>query len=270
MKLPEEVKAMFSEEMAAKFLATRNGDGKVNLAAIVSLQPPADGRDDRLIFGEFLMWKSRANLEQDSRVGAAVVNLKLRMASLTGDFRGFERKGTYMDQINSSRLFMYNAYTGVRQAGIVDVREVGPVRRASYSRVMVDLLALQLKRLFASKDGQVKGVIPPIVRQKFATPTSVKALAVIGSDGYPRVYPVMSVASWGKDGLLIKVSGYNRELCDLPSLVEAACCVLTMNAISYQVKGKLEKAGRNFLKLRAEEVYSSSPPLAGEKIYPRD
>ncbi len=268
MDMPATVKNIFAEEMIAKFMATQDEQGKVNLAAILTLQPPGDERDDRLIFGEFLMWKSRENVQKVPRVAAAAVNLKLKMASLTGDFKGFENKGEYLDFINNSSFFKYNAYTGARQAGIVDVREIGEPRQASYLGVALDMLALLLKKLFISSGDMRRGIIPPVVMEKFVALQSVKALAVIREDGYPRVFPVMTVGAWGKDGLLIKISKYNRELTELQLPVTAALCVLTMKAVSYQVKGILERESRRFLRLKVEEVYSSSPPLAGKRIYP--
>ena len=48
MDLPSEVRDLFAEDMAAKFLATVDPEGKVNVALIVTLQPPPDGRQDRL------------------------------------------------------------------------------------------------------------------------------------------------------------------------------------------------------------------------------
>src|SRR4030042_4150059 len=97
MELPQEVRDLFAEEMAAKFLATVDPEGKPNVALIVTLQPPPDGRRDRLIFGEFLMWKSKEYLEGNPHVAAAGVNTKLRMATLTGDFAGFEKTGPYKE-----------------------------------------------------------------------------------------------------------------------------------------------------------------------------
>ena len=117
MDLPRDVSELFAEEMAAKFLATADAEGKVNVALIVTLQPPPDGKRDRLIFGEFLMWKSKRNLEENPRVAAAVVNMKLKMVTLMGDFQGFEKKGDYKDFIDASPFMRYNAYSGVRAAG---------------------------------------------------------------------------------------------------------------------------------------------------------
>ena len=110
---------------------------------IVTQQPPAD-RTDRLIFGEFLMWKSREYLQKDPRVAACVVSMKLKTGALVGDFQGFEKTGPNLEQINSSGFMRYNAYTGARMAGVLDVKEVFPVRNIGYGGVGIFNLSTTL------------------------------------------------------------------------------------------------------------------------------
>ncbi|MBC7230995.1 MAG: pyridoxamine 5'-phosphate oxidase family protein [Actinobacteria bacterium] len=263
MDMPREVMDLFAEEMAAKFLATVDPEGRPNVALIVTLQPPPDGRRDRLIFGEFLMWKSREYLRENPRVAAAVVNTKLRMATLTGDFRGFEKTGPYKDALDSSPLMRYNAYSGVRAAGVVDVREVGPVRAASMAAVPLDFLLVRAHRR-AEGNGAVS--VPPMVREKFVRLTSVKALAVMGEDGYPRVFPVMAASPAGEGGFALRITSYNRELAEVMVPCPAALCVLTFDVKSYKVKGELRPLGRSTLLFRVREVYNAMPPLAGDRI----
>ncbi len=263
MDMPREVMDLFAEEMAAKFLATVDPEGRPNVALIVTLQPPPDGRRDRLIFGEFLMWKSKEYLRENPRVAAAVVNTKLRMATLTGDFRGFEKTGPYKDALDSSPLMRYNAYSGVRAAGVVDVREVGPVRAASMAAVPLDFLLVRARRR-AEGNGAVP--VPPMVREKFVRLTSVKALAVMGDDGYPRVFPVMAASPAGEGGFALRITSYNRELAEVKVPCPAALCVLTFDVKSYKVKGELLPLGRSTLLFRVREVYNAMPPLAGDRI----
>ncbi len=253
--------------MIAKFLATRDPDGGVNAVVVITLQPSPDDRRDRLIFGEWLMWKSRRNLKERRQVAAAAVNMKLEMVTLTGDFAGFQENGPYVDAINSSEFLKYNAYTGVRSAGMIDVREVSEVARAGYARVAADLAYLQARRLFSGDDSE--RIIPPAVKAKFISPTSVKALALLGEDGYPRIFPTLAVAGGGGDSLLLRASPYNRGLLDADLPARAALCVLTMKAVSFQVKGELRRAGGKLLRMKVDQVWNSSPPLAGDPIYPR-
>jgi hypothetical protein len=268
MDLPTQVRDIFAEGMIAKFLATQDEDGGVNAAVVVTLQPSPDDRGDRLIFGEWLMWKSRDNLKQRTAVAAAAVNLKLRMVSLTGDFQGFETTGLYVDTLNNSDFLRYNAYTGVRSAGAIDVREVGGMERASYPRVAADLASLQLHRLLARGNGKGERIIHRTVEQQFTAANSLKALALTGKDGYPRIYPTLAVAGQGGNAFLIRISPYNRGLREVEMPARAAMCVLTMKAVSFQVKGELERDGNNYLRFKVSEVWNSSPPLAGDRIYP--
>ncbi len=268
MDLPERAREIFSEGMIAKFLASRDEGGGVNVVVVITLQPAPDGRHDRLIFGEWLMWKSRRNLAQRKEVAAAAVNLKLEMVTLTGDFAGFQSTGPYVDAINSSEFLKYNAYTGVRSAGVIEVREVSGVARAGYPRVASDLAALQPLRL-AKRDGGGRRLIPGTVEEKFTAPASVKALALLGADGYPRIFPTLAVAGAGGGSLLVRVSPYNRGLLDLELPARASMSVLTMQAVSFQVKGELLREGEKLLRLRVDQVWNASPPLAGELIASR-
>ncbi len=263
MELPLEVSDLFAEEMAAKFLATVDPEGKPNVALIVTLQPPPDGRKDRLIFGEFLMWKSKEYLEGNAHVSAAVVNQKLRMATLTGDFVGFEKTGPYKEALDASSLMRYNAYSGMRSAGVIDVRDVSAANGASMLAVPFDFLRARMHRV---KDGGGAAAVPAMVKEKFTRLTSVKALAVMADDGYPRIYPVMAAAAAGKAAFVLQVTKYNRELAQVRVPCPAALCVLTFDVKSYKVKGELAPLGSSALLFKVSEVYNAMPPLAGDLI----
>ncbi len=114
------------EEMVPKFLATRSADGVPNVVPCTSLMPAGDA-EDRLIFGNFLLRKSVGNLDSDPRVGVMVVTPALEGWVLQGEFLGWQRTGPYVDALMNTNLLRYNAYTGVRNAGII---QLGAIRRA--------------------------------------------------------------------------------------------------------------------------------------------
>jgi hypothetical protein len=262
MDLDKRVRDLFSEEMAGKFLATVDTEGKVNVALIVTLQPPPDGRADRLIFGEFLMWKSKENLKHNAKVAAAVVNTKLKAANLTGDFGGFEKSGPYKEAIDGSSFMRYNAYSGVRSAGVIEVHEAGQVR-SFLPGVAADLVRVGLRR---TKKGLKGAEMPPVVKEKFTKLTSIKALAVMGDDGYPRIYPLLTVATAGETAFKLRSSPYRKELEGIKVPCPAALCLVTMDAKSYKVKGELSSLGGGTFLLRVKEIYNAMPPLAGDLI----
>ena len=192
--------------------------------------------------------------------------MKLKMATLLGDFQGFEKKGHYKDTIDASPFMRYNAYSGVRAAGVIDVKEVSPLRGPFMPSLASDFVRLRMHRA-----GDLNGelAVPRLVKEKFTKLTSIKALAVMGEDGYPRIYPVLTVASVGEGGFKLWAAKYNHEMMDIKVPCRAAMSLVTMDAKSYKVIGELKAGGSKTLVLKVEEVYNSMPPLAGERIVPR-
>jgi len=123
--------------MPPKFLASRSADGVPNMVPVTSIMPAGDV-PDRLIFGNFLLRKSIGNLDGDPRVGVLVITTDLEGWMLQGDFQGWQRTGVYVDSIMNTDLLRYNAYTGIRNAGIIQVREVLRYFRISKLRVLAD------------------------------------------------------------------------------------------------------------------------------------
>jgi hypothetical protein len=247
-------------EMTPKFLATRSADGKPNIVPVVTLRP-ADDQPDTLHFGNFLLRKSIWNLQEDTRLGILVITPELHGWTLTGDFLEFQRTGPYVDQQMSGSLLRYNAYTGVRNAGVVRARELC----GSFN-----IPRLQVAREYALAriaswgragrgDGGVK--LPPPVRREFARMVAVKVLAWIGEGGYPAVAAALSLQPAGEGKLLCWMgAGGGPE----PG-AEVASNILTFEAISYQVKGRWVGRGRTGA-IQVQEVYAGGPPLPGGRV----
>ena len=119
------------------------------------------------------------------------------------------------------------------------------------------------------KGGGGGAIVPAMVKEKFTRLTSVKALAVMGDDGYPRIFAVMAAAAAGGPAFVLQVTRYNRELAQVRVPCPAALCVLTFDVKSYKVKGELAPLGPNALLFKVNEVFNAMPPLAGDLIVPR-
>src|SRR5512136_1053893 len=126
-------------EMTPKFLATRNADGVPNVVPCISILP-ADDQPDTLFFGNFLLRKSIQNLKQDARVGILVVTPQLQGWILSGDLIEFQRAGPYVDRQMSGPLLRYNAYTGIRDAGVLRVISVDRSFGISKLQVLTEYL----------------------------------------------------------------------------------------------------------------------------------
>ena len=265
MFLPEELYNLYSEPMIAKFMATLDKDGKPNISFIASIdtwEPDVDF----LIFGEFLMWKTLENLKQNKKIGTMAVNIDLKYGQINGDFNDdFVNVGPYFDKIAYNEMFRYNSYTKIRNAGTIKMKEHFPLGKIGKLEIVGDLFAVRGKKSKFKGDDGVE--IPLTVKEKFDQMQAIKAIAFVpeGKE-YPFISPVMSLYPIDGKSLVFKVSNSNRELAGLKNGQETAVMVLTMDPIVYQVKGVVDSFDGKFGKIVITEAFSSSPPLAGQKI----
>lgn len=250
--------------MTPKFLATRSSDGVPNVVPCVSLLP-ADDRPDTLFFGNFLLRKSIRNLLSDCRVGVMVITPDLQGWILKGDFLEFQRTGPYVDQQMNSGLLRYNAYTGIRNAGLLQVHSVVGDFKISKLQVALDFLRARLISGGGSANGpEINSVAVPLpVRREFARMAAVKVLAWIDEDGYPFLVPALSLQPRGEHALVGWLG--SARLPSPAGGVTAASNILTFDAVSYQAKGRWDSSGRGG-KLTVQEVYAGGPPIPGGRV----
>jgi hypothetical protein len=162
----------------------------------------------------------------------------------------------------SSSLLRYNAYTGIRNAGIIHVRSVEEAFRISKLQVAKDYLLARLAALrgSASSDGGVEMPLP--VQHEFAKMAAVKVLAWVGEDSYPIVVPALSLQPARAESLVCwKGTRFPEPRQD----AMVASNILTFEAISYQVKGHWAGAGR-LGTIQIQEVYAGGPPIPGGRL----
>ena len=244
-----------------KFLATLDAEGVPNVVPITSLQAV----DERtIIFGELMIWKTRRNLEVNPRVCLAVMTPAVRGWIIEGDFQEFQRTGSYVDLINSADFYRYNAYTGIRNAGVIRARRV--VREFALSRGAILVAAIRARWAARGRRSQGEGaVMPAPVREKFARVQAAKFLAYLGTDGYPDIAPALSLTPAGEQAL-----AFAGSVDGLQQGAQVAAAVLTAEPLAYQVKGRFLAEKRSLGGpvgiIQVLEVYSASPPLPGERI----
>jgi len=247
-------------EMTPKFLATRNPEGKPNVVPVISILP-ANDKPDTLFFGNFLLRKSIQNLEKDKRVGLLIITQELQGWMLQGDFEEFQRTGSYVDQQMRSSLLRYNAYTGIRNAGVIHVRALLGTFRMPKLLVLRDYVLAQLARI-VGKAPREGATIPLPVRREFKKIAAVKVLSWVGEDGYPIVAPALSLQPAGGRSL---ICWKGKRIPEPHEGVTVAANVLTADAVSYQVKGQWVGGGRTGT-IKTSEFYAGGPPIPGGQI----
>lgn len=252
-------------DMVPKFLATVDGSGKPNVVPVITL----DAADERtLTFAELFIRKTKSNLAADPRVFVVVVTEDFRVWTIRGRFNRFVDEGPCLDLLNAKEMFRYNAYVGVRRAGLIDVEAVTGAWKLSRLGIAAELLPTRLAgRLIGGEGGRA---IPHRVAEKFARTQAIKVMAFPDEQGRPQAIPSFSLLPARSELMVFGVRLFGEQLADLRVGMPMAASVITMDPIAYQIKGVFEGQRRTLAGrvgvMRVDEVYSASPPLAGDPI----
>jgi hypothetical protein len=249
-------------EMTPKFLASRNPEGVPNVVPCVSLLP-AEDQPDVLFFGNFLLRKSIKNLEADPRIAILVITTQLIGWVLKGEFLEFQSNGPYYEQQMNSNLLRYNAYTGIRNAGLVRVTSIECDFSISRLRVVHEYMRAKLSanRATTPNNGGVKLPLP--VRNEFGRMIAVKVLAWIDENETPLVIPALSLQPVGDKHMIAWLG--DEYLPVPPDGIQVATNILTFEAISYQAKGRWSNIGKVGV-MQVEEIYAGGPPYPGGRV----
>jgi len=258
-----ELKDVLSGEMTPKFLATLDADGRPNCVPVITIMPYDD---DHLIFGEFLMNKSRKNLSVYDKVGVSVFDDQYRAWSLKGTFVGFETKGEWVDYMNRAPMFRYNAYTGVRAAGMIRVDDISPKFQVSKGRLVWDLLRVKSAALGLQSNATEHRCMPRQVEEKFGRTAAVRAVAFRDTDGYPRATSLITCIAAGPNRVVFADPMTAQYATEMAQAKDLAIPIITMDPIAYQVKGRLSRTVGGVHVVELTACYSASPPLSGDRL----
>ena len=261
--LPVDVRAALAGAMVPKFLATVGADGAPNVVPVISIQP-WDG--ETLVFGEYLMQKSRRNLRGNEHVGVLVFTEALEAWALRGTFLGFKESGEWFDRVSRHELLRYNAYTGIRAAGGIRVEAVSDKITFGKAAVLAGFAHASIAAPLLRRGGPDAAVMPRPVEEKFGRLQAVRAGAFVGTDGFPRVWPMLGCLAAGASRLVVGDLGFPAVAAGLQPGARVAVAVLTFDPIAYQVKGTYvgQRAGVGVIDLT--ECYSASPPRVGDRL----
>ncbi|UCG01268.1 MAG: hypothetical protein JSW11_16830 [Candidatus Heimdallarchaeota archaeon] len=260
MKLPKTVKEAFALELeAAKFMATRDANGVPNIAMISTISP-WEKDEEQLIFGNFLMWQTKKNLENGSPVSISVMTLDFKSYEVRGRFLGFETSGEKFDTMSSKDLFRYSAIGLLRSVGTIAIDEIYPIKLSMLGVGTEWFLAkIAGKRI---KDLEKGKGINPLVMQNVGVLQGSKFLTVSRKD-HMEQFPILGMKP---------VDDYVIIRSDLP-LKEGdniAISAFNMELKAFQIKGEYmgvrRSRGVKFGYIRVNNVLTQTPPLVSREV----
>ncbi len=253
-------------EFTPKFLATVDEEGKPNVVLIATMEP---GGETRMNYADFLMHKTARNLDGNSKTGVLVITEQLAWWTMLADQVGWEEKGPLVDHFNSTDLFRYNAYTGVRRVGMLDLKEMLATGAVGKLGLLSDFTKTLISRgSFGRGNGSEK--MTNNVKEKFGRLQAVKVLSWVREDGYPVAVPVLSMQPSNSRTLVFGMGTAPEMIQDIPANAPCAVNVVTFEPVSYQVKGTFTGYYSTLLGkmgvIEIDSVWCTSPPLCGERI----
>ncbi|MBN2311016.1 MAG: pyridoxamine 5'-phosphate oxidase family protein, partial [Candidatus Hydrogenedentes bacterium] len=226
--LPEELVQPLSGETTPIFLATLDANGRPNVVPVISITPYETGA---LVFGEFLMNKTRKNLLVDEHVGVTALAQAADGAfhgwSIRGTFLGFETTGPRVDMINALPMLRYNAYTGIRAAGTIRVESVSERRVLGKLAVLANFLRVSAAARLLGGARPAHRCMPARVEEKFQRMSAVRAVAFRDKDGFPHTFPAMACVPAGPNRLAIADPFFNAAAPAIALGAELAVSIIT-------------------------------------------
>jgi hypothetical protein len=266
MKIPEAAREAFALDLAAKFMATINAEGEPNIAPIITTYP---WDEETLVFGDFLMRKTKANLllEQETPVSVTVMTEDFRCFEVRGHFLGFESRGDKFDFISGKDLFRYSAIGLLRSVGSIRVDEVHTLPMGMLS-IALEWITTRLaaKR---PKDAPSGNPIHPVVQGKIGILKGAKFLAFSREDSIGQ-FPVLCLQPAGKDYVAFRTKLVRERRKALKPDDKVAISIFTLDPQAYQLKGNFveyrKSRGFEIGLVRVTSVWTQVPPIPGEQI----
>jgi hypothetical protein len=225
--------------------------------------------DETIIFAEMMIWKTRHNLETDPRVAIMVLAPDLHGWTARGRFVEFQSTGPHFDHVRSGENFRYNAYGGVRSAGVIHVEKMSRAFKFSQAGVFLDGLRSRWLARGVARNGPEEETMPAQVRDKFGRLQAAKALAFLEADGHLDCLPALSLAPAGSSKLVFGGTAAD-DVAEMAPGTPVAAAVLSLEPVAYQVKGEFAglraSLGQRMGVINVREAYSASPPLPGKRL----
>ena len=256
----------FDTEMKLGFVATEDDDGHPHVALITSLQAKGP---DRLMFGEFIRGRTKANVREHPEVAWAVITLDKGLWRGRARWTGLATSGSDYEMFNDRPMFRYNAYFGIHTVHYMDLVSSRPRETLPMARIVpAALLTRALRSLGRRRDGPP--VMNPFTVGLFNQLDALKLLAWIDGAGWPHLIPVIQCQAADDRRLVFSTLAWGDELRSVPGGTTVAVYATNMKMENVLVRGPLRfgrRLGVPFGAVDVDWVYNSMPPGHGQ-IHP--
>ncbi len=262
--LPEDMTKALDEFMTPKFMITQDSDGEPNTALVMTW---TTYDNDKLVYGDFMTFKSRQNLlDGNSKMALLVLTMNLYSWLIKADFESFHQNDEVYEFMAMTPLFRYNQYTNARGAGLAIPKWTSQGYGISKLNVLSNYIKARMaKRKVPFVETEEGNMSPPILR-RFAEMAAVKVIAFIDEDGYPAAFPAFGMVPAHPNRLVIKRGEEKRRGYKLCDGQRVAVSLVTLEPAAFQVKGTFREINDSTGAIELDRVYVGSLPRPGLRV----
>lgn len=247
-----------------KFMLTKDGRGEPNISLVMTWTLYGE---DRLVYGDFMTFKTRQNLlDGNSQMSLLVMTMDLDSWLVKADFESYHRNDAIYEFIAKTPLFRYNQYTNARGAGVAVPVSISPKSGISKMSVLSGFLKAKVAaRRIPSVTTEEGNMSPPIIK-RFSEMAAVKIASFIDDDGYPAGFPEFGMLPVHTNRIVMKRTQEQKRGYTLQDGQRVAISLVTLEPAAFQMKGTFRELDSSTGMVEVDRVYVCSLPRPGARI----
>ncbi|MFO7568374.1 MAG: hypothetical protein R6W75_01155 [Smithellaceae bacterium] len=264
--LPSDMKAFEPSEKVG-LIATVTPEGLPHITLLTSLMA---SKPDQLTVGEFCKGASKTYMQQNAKIGFAVLTLDRKLWTGKALWTHLKKEGREYEIYNQQPMFRYNTYFGINTVHYFQLTQTSQGQALPVASIAVSALLTKIAKS-AAADHRSKSVLSHFGEALFNRLDSLKFLSFIADDGYPEIIPVISCQAADSSRLAFHPGAFRSKWNLLQTGMTVSVFGLTMQMENVLARGTFNGFSRfrgiKLGTLDIDWVYNSMPPNHGQ-IYP--
>jgi hypothetical protein len=248
-------------------IATVTPEGLPHISLLTSVMA---AKPDQLTVGEFCQGRSKEYMQQNSKIGFAILTMDKKLWRGKALWTHLKKEGPEYEIYNNQPMFRYNTYFGINTVHYFDLKETTEGKTLPLASIVKSALLTKMAKSSAAKGNQER-VLSYFGEKIFNGLDSIKFLSFIGDDGFPVIIPVIQCMAAGSSRLAFSPGAFAAELNTLKPGTTVAVFCMSMQMEDVLARGRFNGYSRyrgiTLGTLDIDWVYNSMPPNHGQ-IYP--
>ena len=246
-------------------VAVEEGNGDLHTCLVSSL---TNKGEDKMMFGEFITGITKDLIHEHPKTGFLIMSISRDFWTGKMDFTHLVHEGEDYVKMNEYPLFRFNTYFGVHTVHYADLVDISERRPINMPGVIANAVRVILaKAANAGPKAEVKPALRPWAQQFLNGLMTLKFIAYVGEDGYPKLVPIIQAQAANTSRVVFTKAPYAAMLTDLKEGSRVNVYAVSLDMEVVLVKGTYRKGKLGLGVVDIDKVYNPAPPKAGY-VYP--